>query len=330
MSEYYDVFTQCFPPEAEFTESSLGEQTGKVFAITGASSGIGYELARILYAAGGTVYALNRNETKSLAAIERIKKASKGPTEGSINYIECDLSDLETIPTAVAAFKDKTSRLDVLFLNAGVAGLAPTALTQQAYEPHIGVNCLGPFLLAKLLAPTLAASAKAAPPSTVRVIWTSSITVDRDSPAGGLAVAKLATPSPEPRTNYAISKVGNWFLASEFHKRHGKGAGVVSVSQNPGNLKSDLWRNSTWLTYLTRRPVCYQPVFGAYTSLWAAFAEEVSVKNGGRYIIPWGRWHPGLRADIAAGVRGKDQGGSGAAAEFWEWCEKQTDKYQQQ
>ena len=43
-----------FPPSPTLTEDNLPSQAGKVFIITGGTSGIGYELCRILYQIGGT------------------------------------------------------------------------------------------------------------------------------------------------------------------------------------------------------------------------------------------------------------------------------------
>lgn len=44
-----------FPPEPVFTDANLPSLEGKVYIVTGAASGVGLELAKILFLAGGTV-----------------------------------------------------------------------------------------------------------------------------------------------------------------------------------------------------------------------------------------------------------------------------------
>lgn len=67
------LWTQFFPPRGPLTESNLPSQSGKVFIVTGGSSGLGFQLLRILYGAGGKVYILTRSKENVDAAIARIK-----------------------------------------------------------------------------------------------------------------------------------------------------------------------------------------------------------------------------------------------------------------
>lgn len=66
---------------------------------------------------------------------------------------------------------------------------------------------------------------------------------------------------------------------------------------------------------------------GAYTELWAGLSPDVKSEDGGRYAVPWGRWHPSPRQDILASLMTQEEGGTGLAEEFWAWCEEQTDMY---
>merc|ERR1712098_685335 len=56
--------SQMFPPAAKFTEKELPDQTGKVFIVTGASSGVGKELAQILYSHNAKVYVAARSSER--------------------------------------------------------------------------------------------------------------------------------------------------------------------------------------------------------------------------------------------------------------------------
>ena len=323
MSKIYQFYTQFFPPNPPLTGSQLPNQAGKVFIVTGGSSGIGFELAKILYNAGGTVYIMTRTESSALKAIEDIKASAVSTSNpGIIKFIHLNLADLSTIPASVAAFKAAETRLDVLFNNAGV-GLPVDQKTNQDLESHFGINCVGPFLLTKLLLPTLTSTAAQTPPNSVRIIWTSSVLVDMMAPTGGVNIKQLAHPDNNRSEHYSASKAGNWFLASEYHRRF-QDTGIVSLTQNPGTLRTDIWRSAPGHLYWPFYPLMGRSVDGAHTNLWAGFSEDITLEDGGRYAIPRGRWHPNPRKDILLALKTKESGGTGEAVQFFDWCEEQV------
>lgn len=116
-----------FPPAPKFTDKTLPSQTGRVFIITGAASGVGFELAKILYLAGGTVYIAARSSARCEGAIseileqtEHVGKGGKGGGKGKLESMVIDLSDLGTVKGAVEGFLAREERLDVLVHNAAV------------------------------------------------------------------------------------------------------------------------------------------------------------------------------------------------------------------
>lgn len=128
MQIFKRIWPQLFPAKPTLTADSLPPQTGRVVIITGATSGLGLELARILYHAGATVYIAARNETKAHNVINTITATtSPNPTTqpGELIYLPIDLADLRTIPIFVDAFLARSNRLDLLFNNAAVACLPP-------------------------------------------------------------------------------------------------------------------------------------------------------------------------------------------------------------
>ena len=312
------------------TGTNIPSQAGKVFIVTGGSSGIGLELARILYLAGGTVYIMTRTEAHAIKAMDDIKTSTTGPgsksTPGILKFIHLDLADLSTIAASVAAFCAAETRLDVLFNNAGVGSSPLDFKTAQGLEPHFGINCAGPFLLTKLLFPHLVSTAKRAPANSVRIIWTSSLMVDTMAPEGGVNMKQLRTPDNKRHQHYGASKAGNWFLASEYHRRF-HDTGIVSLTQNPGNLQTNVWRTTPSIIYWACYPFFGRAVDGAYTNLWAGLSEDVTLADGGRYVIPFGRWHVCPREDILLAMKGEKDGGTGRAVEFWDWCEEQVKPY---
>ncbi len=328
MSKIYSLYTQFFPPRPTLTGSNLPSQAGKVFIVTGASSGMGFELAKILYTAGGTVYVMTRTESDALKAIDAIEESSKGSTSkpGVIKFIRLDLADLSTIPASVAAFRSAETRLDVLFNNAGVCNVPLEHKTPQGLESQVGINCVGPFLLTKLLLPLLTSTAARAPANSVRIVWNSSILVDMMAPKGGIRTRQLTNPDGNMDEHYSSSKAGNWFLASEYHRLI-QNTGVISLTQNPGQLRTNIWRDAPGYIYYPLLPVLARSIYGAYTSLWAGFSEDVTMKDGGRYVIPYGRWHKSPRNDILQALKDKKDGGTGQAIEFWDWCEDRVKPY---
>lgn len=63
-------FTQFFPPAPYFVEKDVPDLTGKVYIVTGATSGVGRELARILFSKNATVYLAARVESDTIQHIK--------------------------------------------------------------------------------------------------------------------------------------------------------------------------------------------------------------------------------------------------------------------
>ena len=319
------IFSQFFPPPPTLTEANLPDQKGKVFIVTGGASGVGYELCTMLFQAGAKVYIAGRSEANAKFAISKIT-ALPTDSPGEVKFLQLALDDLTTIKSAVETFAASESRLDVLFNNAGVCLPPVGSVSAQGHELQLATNCLGHYLLTHLLLPILQRTAKAAPSASVRVIWTSSIMVDRAAPKSGIDISDLTSPPPDPRKNYVTSKTGNWFLAAALAEQVGS-QGILSVTQNPGNLKTALFRHASWIFGLVIWPAQYKARMGAYTELWAGLSEELSIEDGGKYVLPWGRLHPSPRPDLLAALKTKEEGGTGVAATFLDHCEKQMAEF---
>lgn len=91
----------------------------QVFIVTGAASGVGYELAKLLYGQDGKVYIAARSSEKVNRAIKSIK-AGVPSSKGHLAPLILDLADFPTIKNAVNAFLQNEDRLDVLVHNAGL------------------------------------------------------------------------------------------------------------------------------------------------------------------------------------------------------------------
>lgn len=315
------IWSQLFPPAPSLTEANLQSQRGKVFIVTGGYSGVGLELCKILYRAGGKVYLAGRSEEHASNAIAQIKSSIQS-SDGALVFLPLHLDDLSSIKSAVETYNAAESRLDVLFNNAGVSNPPSGSVSAQGHDLQFATNCLGPHLLTQLLLPTLRRTSEREPPVSVRVVWTASIVVDASAPKGGAILEELLRKDTKPQRNYENTKVGNWFLANALDAEE-RPSGILSVVVNPGNLKTGLTRHISPLVPFLAAPLLYPARMGAYTELWAGISSELTLSDGGRYILPWGRFHPNPREDLLRAMKRKDDGGTDAAAIFVQYCEDQ-------
>lgn len=254
---------------------------GKVYIVTGSNTGIGKEVARVLYAKNSKVYIAARSEEKANEAIAEIKKAAP-ESIGTLAFLHLDLSDLDNVKEAARNFVSQEGTLHVLFNNAGVAPGERPLRTAQGYELSLGVNCVGTFLFTKLLTPVLVATAKLEPVNTVRIVWLSSFALELFGQQDiGISLENLDYHLPKPAPErYGISKTGVWALAVEFATRH-KSDGIISVPINPGNVSSGLARNQGIALKAVAKLVGYPPVLGAYTELFAGLSPQVTMEKSG-------------------------------------------------
>ncbi|KAI0805877.1 hypothetical protein GGR55DRAFT_653819 [Xylaria sp. FL0064] len=312
------------PSQPRITEKDVPDLKGKVIIVTGSNTGLGKEIAQILYSKNAKVYMLARSEEKTKNAIESIKAAVPN-SSGELIYLHLDLADIPSIKTTVEQFQRRESKLHLLFNNAGVAFPPGGSKTKQGYVLEIGVNCIGTFALTKLLTPTIVSTAKTSPPNSVRVIYVSSNASEGFSPKNYVDNVEHAE-NLTAVGKYFSSKLGNYLHAAEFANRH-KADGVVSVPLNPGALDSELWREQVSpVKWFLRATLLHPPIYGAYTCLFAAFSSEITIENSGTYVAPWGRlWD--VAADMVKAGKSPEEGGDGTAKEFWEWSEAQVNKY---
>ena len=219
-------------PTPPLTEKTLPDQNGKVYCITGANTGVGYQVASILYGRNAKVYVAARTESKALAAIDAIKKEHPS-SKGKLEFLRLDLSDLSTIKASADDFLSREDKLHWLNNNAGVMVPPKGSKGAQGMDLTYQTNILGPFLFTKLLMPILKKTADKEPKGTVRVSWAGSLAVDMASPKGGAVWTKnkdgeeMLDDKGDNQFAYGTSKAGNYFLAQEFGKRFGDRDGVL-------------------------------------------------------------------------------------------------------
>ncbi|ANB14243.1 Env9p [Sugiyamaella lignohabitans] len=311
-SEFVQFLGHFRPSAPTFTEKDYPDQTGRVFIVTGGPTGIGYHVSRYLLQKNAKVWVVARSQTKVDAAITQFKKEMPNC---NVDFFLVDFSDLATIKPGVQKFLDTESRLDGVFHNAGVMVPPNGSKTTQGYELQLGVNCVGPFLLQKYLDDIIIKTAKISPPNSTRIVWVSS-SGHGFSPKAGIQWDNINFEKlNKPWKAYGQSKAINVYQGILWPKKHA-GSGVVSLSAHPGNLKSELQRNTSAAMNILLYPANY----GAYTELYGALHPSLTTKDNGSYLIPWGK--KGVaRSDIVEGANGKN------GERLWNWLEEQVAPY---
>lgn len=101
----------------------MGNLNDKVIVVTGGNSGIGYAAAKELKAQGAKVIITGRNP-------EAVQKAAQ---ELGVTGIVADQAKLDATDNLVKEVGEKFGKVDVLFINAGIAAFSPI---EQATEAH--------------------------------------------------------------------------------------------------------------------------------------------------------------------------------------------------
>ena len=115
---------------------------GHVAIVTGASRGLGWAIATAFAAEGMKVIAAAR----SLDDLERLAAAHPG----SIEAVQCDMSDREQVVALVDVALERFGRLDVVVNNAGIAPAARFVdMELDTWEHVFAVNLFGPVALAR-------------------------------------------------------------------------------------------------------------------------------------------------------------------------------------
>lgn len=123
----------------------LFDLTGRVAVITGASSGLGVQMAKALAGQGADIAILARRKDK----LENVSKEIKALGVKCL-AIQCDVTDSESIKAAVSAIKSEYGKIDILVNNAGSGGVGPAEeTTDEEWEHTMSVDLNGVFKVAR-------------------------------------------------------------------------------------------------------------------------------------------------------------------------------------
>ncbi|MEV0321643.1 SDR family NAD(P)-dependent oxidoreductase [Streptomyces sp. NPDC050658] len=128
--------------------------SGRTALITGATSGIGHETARLLAERGATVLVHGRTAEEARAATGRLI-ATAGIDAGRLRPFAADFTHLDEVERLAHRVVTEHPRLDVLVNNAAVAAPERHTVTADGNEIAFQVNFLAHYLLTGLLEPAL-------------------------------------------------------------------------------------------------------------------------------------------------------------------------------
>jgi NAD(P)-dependent dehydrogenase (short-subunit alcohol dehydrogenase family) len=250
----------------KWTAENIPDQKGRIAIITGSSSGIGYEAAKIL---------ANKN-TKVVVAVRNLEKGEKAKTKivnqnsnADVAVMKIDLSDLSSIKSFVEEYQQKFDKLDLLINNAGVM-IPPYSKTKDGFELQMGTNHFGHFALTLQLLNLI----KSTPNSRI---------VNVASNAHKYGNINFNDLNWDKRKYsairaYADSKIANLYFTQELTKRIVVNENNVLVTAaHPGWTATDLQRHSNVLEFINKF-FAMKHEQGALATLRAAIDENA--KNG--------------------------------------------------
>jgi NAD(P)-dependent dehydrogenase (short-subunit alcohol dehydrogenase family) len=264
---------------SNWSATNIPALTDKIAIITGANSGIGFEIARALASKNATVILACRNKEKGETAVQQIGHDSP---KAKPQFMQLDLADLASIHSFAEAFTGQYDQLDILINNAGIMW-APFRKTADGFESQFGTNHLGHFALTGLLLDTIMHTPQA------RVVTVSSW----GERYGKIDFDNLnAEKSYDSEQAYGQSKLANILFTYELQRRFEKAdINAIAAAAHPGATDTNLptswaadnprphWR----VIRILNSFIGQKPEMGALPALYAATASDV---QGGDYYGP--------------------------------------------
>ncbi len=206
----------------------LPDLTGRLTVVTGASDGVGFEIAARLARSGADLVLPVRNPAKGEAAAERIGERTPG---AGIRILSLDLASLESVSAFAEAMLDDGRPIDILIANAGIMTPPTRQVSHDGHELQLATNHLGHFALVAQLLPLLIAG---------RAHVTSQVSVAADQ--GAINWDDLDWERGyDAMKAYSSSKIAFGLFATELQRRSdAAGWGLRSNLSHPGVTPTNL------------------------------------------------------------------------------------------
>lgn len=211
--------------------------------VTGASRGIGLQIARRLAAEGYALTVSARQEAGLRSAAQELSSATKrtmlgastesdDPTSVDVHAVVANLAVEADVEKLVASHSERFGYLDLLVLNGGVGTSGRVADTpMKTYDLTLNVNLRAQFLLCQMALPLLRRAAASAPARGAKVVALSSI-------SGVASEAGVAA--------YGASKAGLISLCQTLNIEESEN-GVTATALCPGFVDTDMtaWKRES-------------------------------------------------------------------------------------
>ncbi|XP_049393843.1 short-chain dehydrogenase TIC 32, chloroplastic-like [Solanum stenotomum] len=272
-----------FSPYSTAEEVTQGIDGSALTAIvTGASSGIGAETARVLALRGVHVIMGVRN----ISAGEQVKETIiKDVPQAKIDALELDLSSLASVRNFASNYNSLGLPLNLLINNAGIMA-TPFTLSKDKIELQFATNHVGHFLLTNLLLDTMKKTARESRKEG-RIVNVSSRR-HKFSYNEGIWFDKINDQSGyNGLSAYGQSKLANVLHANEL-ARHLKDEGVeiTANSLHPGAIATNLFRQHSIISGIVDvigKHVMKNVEQGAATTCYVALHPDVKGVSGKNY-----------------------------------------------
>ena len=233
--------------------------------MTGATAGIGLETARGVARQGATVIIVGRDQARCRIAVDDIRQRTRNP---NVSFLVADLSVLADVRRLAKDIEERCPRLHVLVNNVGGLFLNGQ-VSAEGIEMTLALNHLGPYLLTRVLGPTLEAGAPA------RIVNVASVA----HLGARLEVSDLRFAGWK---GYKRSKLANILFTYELARRL-EGTGVAANALSPGLVASNFGMNNRGLFPVVRPLWNWASLTneqGARTSVYLATSPEVEGVTG--------------------------------------------------
>ncbi|MDA3911576.1 MAG: oxidoreductase [Bacteroidales bacterium] len=264
----------------KWTSKDIPDLSGKQVIVTGANSGLGYEISKALVEKHALVIMACRNTDSGESAKQRILSHSP---KAKLIVKSLDLASLESIKAFSEAIRLEYNRIHLLINNAGVMA-PPHGETKDGFELQFGTNHIGHFVLTAKLYPLLRKTEDS------RIVTVSSIA----SHNGEIHFEDVNFKANYNRwKTYQQSKLANLMFSMELNKRlETSNFKTRAYAAHPGVSDTNLFKNMkpNWFIKVLGNllmPIITQPAHkGALPILYAATSPDV---NPGNFYGPHGR-----------------------------------------
>jgi NAD(P)-dependent dehydrogenase (short-subunit alcohol dehydrogenase family) len=243
--------------------------SGKIVLVTGATGGIGKEIARGLARLGATIVIGARTPERGERARDEI---AKDTGNNNISVMKLDVADQASIRAFAAAFKHRYDKLHVLVNNAG-AWFSDRRESPDGIETTLATNVVGPHLLTSLLVEPLKA---AAPSRVVNVV--SDFASNYDVNDLQFSQRKYDGFKAYGQAKQALRMV-TFSQATKL-----AGTGITVNAGAPGFVKTDLNQNAhgfmASMINFSSALFAVSPAEGADTLVWMSVAPELADVTG--------------------------------------------------